>query len=180
MLLRRFLSKLKRSLWATQSTGSRVKHGKCFYSNSLIDTLFPELIEIGDNFISAPGSIILAHDASTFLFTDKYRAQKTIIGNNVFLGANSVILPGITIGDNVIVGSGCVVTKDIPSDSVVAGNPGKIIGSVRAYIAKCESRGILYSANSEFIKKMRKGDAYNKEDLDYLRSHVYAQIRHQK
>ena len=77
-------------------------HGYNFHSNSLIDTLFPKLITIGDNFTSAPGSIILAHDASTFKHTDYYRTQKTIIGNNVFLGANAIVMPGVTVGDNVI------------------------------------------------------------------------------
>ena len=79
----------------------RFKHGQRFYSNSLIDTLFPELVEIGDDFISAPGSIILAHDASTLWHTGKYRVQKTKIGNRVFLGANSIILPGVVVGDDV-------------------------------------------------------------------------------
>ena len=176
MLFRRLLSKIIRRILAMSSVEHKFKHGKCFYSNSLVDTLFPKLVEIGDNFVSAPGSIILAHDASTFLFTDKYRVQKTTIGNNVFLGANSVILPGITIGDNVIIGSGCVVTKDIPSESVVAGNPGRVIGSVQNYIAKCESRGILYSANSEFVAQSRKGDAHSDTDLDKFRSYIYAQI----
>lgn len=63
-----------------------IKHGKNFRCQAGIDAVFPELIEIGDNFIAAPGSKILTHDASLLLFTDnlKIRAQKTTIGNSVF------------------------------------------------------------------------------------------------
>ena len=152
-------------------------HGERFYSNSIIDTLFPKLITIGDDFTSAPGSIILAHDASLFKYTNSYRAQKTTIGNNVFLGANSVVMPGVTVGDNVIVGAGSIVTKDIPSNCVVAGNPAKIISSVTDYVTKCQSRNILVSANEEFIQLVKEqGRQYNNEDLNKFRSHVYNQL----
>lgn len=101
-------------------------------------------MEIGDDFISAPGSIILAHDASTLWHTGKYRVQKTKIGNRV-LGANSIILPGVVVGDDVIIGSGSVVTKDIASNSVVAGNPARVVSTISEYIDKCEQRKILYT-----------------------------------
>ncbi len=52
------------------------------------------------------------------------------IGNNVWFGRNCVVLPGVTIGDNVVVGAGSVVTKDIPDNAVVGGNPAKIIKQV--------------------------------------------------
>jgi len=68
--------------------------------NSLVDTSVPDFVEIGKNFVSAPGSIVLAHDASTITHCDKLRVEKTIIKDNVFLGANAVILPGITVGNN--------------------------------------------------------------------------------
>ena len=53
----------------------------------------------------------------------------TYIGNNSVIGVRSIILPGVKIGNNVIVGAGSVVTKDIPDNSIVAGNPAKIIRS---------------------------------------------------
>ena len=59
---------------------------------------------IGDDFISAPGSIILAHDASLVNKYGVYRLEPTNIGNRVFLGANATILPGVKIGDDVIIG----------------------------------------------------------------------------
>lgn len=119
------------------------KIGKGKRHNTLIDTLIPEFVEIGDNFVSAPNSIILAHDASTFLHSGKHRVEKTKIGNNVFLGAGAIILPGVTIGDNVIIGAGAIVTKSFPAGVVVAGNPAKIITRVDSYIAKCKSKSVL-------------------------------------
>ena len=58
------------------------------------------------------------------------------IGNNCFIGAKAIILPGVSIGDNVIVGAGSVVTKNIPSNVVVAGNPAKIIMSIDEFTQK--------------------------------------------
>ena len=139
------------------------KIGNMKQHNAQIDTLIPQMVEIGDNFISAPGVIITAHDASTSLHGDQYRIEKIIIGDNVFLGANSVILPGVHIGDNVIVGAGSIVTKDIPSNQIVAGNPAKIISSVDQYISKCKKRGVLYNS-PECFKKLKKGIPLNKPD----------------
>lgn len=155
----------------------RFKHGSRFYSNSLIDTLFPEQIEIGDDFISAPGSIILAHDASTLMHTNKYRVQKTKIGNKVFLGANSVVLPGVKIGDNVIVGSGAVVSKDISSNSVVVGNPAKVICTVEEYIRRSEDRGVLYFADPHFMKVINQGKVIGEDECERLRRFIYNQMK---
>lgn len=152
---------------------------KRFYSNSLIDTLFPDLVEIGDDFISAPGSIILAHDASTLFHAEKYRVEKTIIGNRVFLGANSVVLPGVNIGDDVIVGSGAIVTRDVPSGSVVAGNPARVISTVKEYIKKCESYNILYEIPAEVADCLAKGNPFNFEIQEKLRQKVYSCIKNE-
>jgi serine acetyltransferase len=116
-----------------------------------------ELVEIGDNFISAPGSIILSHDTSTVTHTGKLRIEKTVIGNNVFLGANAVVLPGIKIGDGSIVGAGSIVTKNIPPGMVVVGNPAKVITSVENYMNKCEERDVLYSLTPEVLEKHGTG-----------------------
>ncbi|MDE5421910.1 hypothetical protein L3073_06795 [Ancylomarina sp. DW003] len=130
--------------------GEEYQIGNVKFHNSHIDSLVPQLVTIGDNFISAPGSIILAHDASLYLHTECYRIEETIIGDNVFLGANAVVLPGVTIGDNCIIGAGAVVTKDIKSNLVVAGNPARLICTVEDYINKCKFKGTLLEAPSEF------------------------------
>lgn len=148
----------------------KYKHGINFHNNGHIDSLNPQFVEIGDNFISAPGSIITAHDASTFLFTNKYRIEKVRIGNNVFLGANSVVLPGVTVGDNVIIGAGAIVSKDVPANSVYAGNPAKYICTINEYIKKCETRSVLYEVPEKFIKEFETGKIINQNLIDEFQS----------
>lgn len=132
------------------SINVQYKIGNLKKHNARIDALTPMLVEIGDDFISAPGAVVLSHDASTLFHTGKYRVEKTVIGDKVFLGANSVILPGVELGDNVIVGAGSVVTKNVEAGMVVAGNPAKVICTVAEYLAKCEMRDVLYEPPSEF------------------------------
>ena len=103
---------------------------------SNLDGMFPHLVHIGKNCIFAPQSMVLTHDASYFLFTNKYRVAPVSIGDNCFIGYGAVILPGIKVGDNVVVGAGSVVTKDVPSDSVIAGVPAKVISSLQEYLEK--------------------------------------------
>lgn len=92
-----------------------------------IDNGFPWLIEIGDNVTLAPDVTILSHDACTKKILGFGAIGKVIIGDNVFIGARSIILPNVKIGENCIIGAGSVVTKDIPSNSIACGNPAKVI-----------------------------------------------------
>lgn len=98
------------------------------------------LIEIGDNVTLAPRVHILCHDASTKQFLGYTKIGRVTIGNNVFIGAESVVLPGVTIGDNVIIGANSTVTRDIPDNSVVAGSPARVICSMEEYLAKEKKR----------------------------------------
>lgn len=90
-------------------------------------------ITIGDNCLMAPGVHIYA---ATHPVDPKHRkdddeyyelAYPVKIGNNVWIGGKAVICPGVTIGDNCVIGAGAVVVKDVPANSVVAGNPAKVI-----------------------------------------------------
>jgi maltose O-acetyltransferase len=92
------------------------------------------LISIGDECTLTRGVVILAHDASTKRHLGYTRIGKVKIGRKTFIGAHSVILPGVTIGENVIVGAGSVVTSDIPDNCVAVGNPAKVIKSTVDYI----------------------------------------------
>ena len=94
------------------------------------------LIEIGNNVTLAPRVHILAHDASTKKFIDYTKIGNVTIGNDVFIGAGSIILPNVKIGNNVIIGAGSVVVKDIKDNTVVAGNPASKICSTDKYIKK--------------------------------------------
>lgn len=144
--------------------------------NSNVDAL-SDLVEIGEGFISAPGSIILAHDASTITHTGKSRIEKTIIGKNVFLGANAVVLPGVRVGDGSIIGAGAVVTKDVPLGMVVGGNPAKVITSVENYIKKCEERNVLYDITEDVFKKHGTGVKATAEETKVLKDSIYRQFK---
>lgn len=88
---------------------------------TMLDKLNPAGVVIDDYTYLAAGAIVLAHDMCRHLYAT------TRIGRCCFIGVNAIIMPGVSIGDEVVVGSGAVVTKDVPSNSIVAGNPAKII-----------------------------------------------------
>jgi maltose O-acetyltransferase len=91
-----------------------------------IDYHYPYLITIGNNCAICNGVRLLAHDSTSFKFTGGYtRIGKIEIKDNCFIGENSIILPGVTIGPNVLVVAGSVVNKDIPPNSCVAGVPAR-------------------------------------------------------
>ena len=88
---------------------------------TILDKTNPGGVYVSDYTYFSTGSVVLAHDMCRRLWT------QTRIGKYCFIGCNAIIMPGVTIGDEVIVGSGAVVTKDVPSNCIVAGNPAKII-----------------------------------------------------
>jgi acetyltransferase-like isoleucine patch superfamily enzyme len=88
-----------------------------------LDMTNPRGVHIGEGTHIAFHAVIFAHDMSRVLHTDTY------VGRNCFIGAHSIILPGIRVGDECVVGTGSVVTKDVPSGSIVAGNPAKVVRS---------------------------------------------------
>ncbi len=87
-------------------------------------------IHIGDNCMLAPGVHIYTatHPLDAEERNSGVEYGKPVrIGNNVWIGGRAVINPGVTVGDNVVIASGAVVTKDVPANAVVGGNPAKII-----------------------------------------------------
>lgn len=96
--------------------------------NTRIDTTRPSLVSIGSNVDINTYFQILTHDYATKVFTNKYgvfvnSSGKVVIGNNIYFGTNVTVLKGVTIGDNCVIGSGSIVTKSIPANSVVTGVP---------------------------------------------------------
>ena len=120
-------------------------------------------ITIGDNVTLAPRVHILAHDASTKLFLDYTRVENTKIGNNVFVGAGTIILPGVTIGNNVVIGAGSVVSKDIPDDSVVVGNPARVVKSLSDYLE--ENKLKMASENVFGEKYTLRNEGFGEEEI---------------
>ena len=112
----------------------KIMHG------TIIDDSHPWLIEIGDNVTLAPRVHILAHDASTKNYLGYTKIGRVVIGDNVFIGADSVILPGVAIGNNVIIGANSTVTHSIPEGMVVVGCPAHVICSTEDYLNKERKR----------------------------------------
>ena len=105
-----------------------------------------EPITIGNNCVLT-GCMILGHDASPALFIPELREGRglmhriskkkpTIIHDNCFVGVNAVVLCGVSVGPNAVVGAGAVVTRDVPPDTVVAGNPARVICTLAEYLKK--------------------------------------------
>jgi len=143
----------------------------------IIDTFFFDpshcfLISIGDNCTICPGVRLIAHDASTKKFLGYTKLGKIIIKENCFIGDSTLILPGVTVGPNSIIGAGSVVTKDVPPNTVSVGNPVRNICSVDEYIAKIQSisRHKKIFDENYFIEKL--DDAKRKEILQSVRGTI--------
>lgn len=109
--------------------------GATIGDNCLIFTIAfstePYLIEIGDHCVVSSGTTFITHDGAVWLFRDKHPNMtifgKITVGNNTFIGMNCTILAGAEIGSNCIIGGGSVVRGKIPDNSVVMGNPAKVV-----------------------------------------------------
>lgn len=93
-------------------------------------------IILGNNVGISPGCKIISSNHNLYNHSVHDKSDPIIIGNNVFIFANSVVLPGVKIGDNVTIGAGSVVAKDIPSNSIAVGNPCKVIKEKEPYLER--------------------------------------------
>ena len=87
-----------------------------------IDKTNPKGLTIGEKTMVTFDAIVLSHD-----YASRRHAAKTVIGTHCFIGCGSIIMPNVTVGNHVIVAAGSVVTKDVPNNCIVAGNPAKVI-----------------------------------------------------
>lgn len=115
------------------------------------------LTSIGDNCTIAPDVRFLNHDAALFRIAGFARIGKITIKENCFIGAGSLLLPGITIGPNSIIGALSIVTKDIAPDTIAAGNPAKPINNTSVYKDLCRQ---LIDKNES--PHFQSNDFYNK------------------
>ena len=107
----------------------------------VIDQTRPWMIEIGDNVSITTGVTILTHGYDWSVFKGMYgdvlgSAGRVKIGDNVFIGMNSTILKGVTIGNNVVIGANSLINKDVPDNSVVVGNPQRVVCDIDSYLEK--------------------------------------------
>lgn len=150
--LKTILSKV-RNLWFRRSNESFVRYlknkgvtigdGVNFRSpeSTVIDLTRPCLVTIGNHVDINHNFTILTHDFGTFVFRNLYKdfvasSGKVSIGNNIVFGRNVTILKGVNIGDNCIIGTGSVITKSIPSNSVAVGVPCRVVSSIDDYYRK--------------------------------------------
>ncbi|MDY6950048.1 MAG: acyltransferase [Thermodesulfobacteriota bacterium] len=117
-----------------KAMGVSVGKGVFIGKYCIIDDTFPELITIEDEANISFGVAIISHDAS------RSEVAPVLIKRGVFLGARSVILPGVTIGEKSVVGAGSVVTRDVPPNTIVAGVPAKAIRSTDAGAEKGQKK----------------------------------------
>jgi acetyltransferase-like isoleucine patch superfamily enzyme len=121
----------------------------------------PWLINIGCDVHITLDVKFVCHDGGTLIFrkhTPDLEITKPInIGNNVYIGVRTLILPGVTIGDNCIIGAGSIITKDIPANSVAAGVPAKVIKNTDEYLKKIkkESLHIGHLGKKEKAKELK-------------------------
>lgn len=106
----------------------------------------PYLVTLGDNVFISINAKFVCHDGSTLPFRkdipDLELAGEITVGNNVFIGMGALILPNIRIGSNCIVGANTVVTKDVLDGTIVAGNPGRVIGQTSDFLEKAKLRSL--------------------------------------
>lgn len=110
--------------------GKNIEAGKHLFVNYNCTILDVAKVKIGDNCLLAPNVAIYTagHPVHPDTRASMYEYGKEVtIGDNVWIGGNAVICPGVHIGNNVVIGAGSVVTKDIPDWAIAAGNPCKVI-----------------------------------------------------
>ena len=145
----RFISDLRKK-------GIKIGEGCVFRSpkTTRIDITRPSLVEIGNNVDMNLNFQILTHDWASRVFRNYYHelvpsSGKVKIGNNIYFGTNVIVLKGVTIGDNCVIGAGSVVNKNIPANSVAAGVPAKVICSLDKYFEKrkqaCVEEAFIYA-----------------------------------
>lgn len=163
---KRILYRLRGEYTTEQLISMGMKVGKNFnrLNGVILDPSHCWLIEIGDHVTMAPRVHILCHDASTKQFLNYTKIGRVCIGNNVFIGASTVVLPGVTIGDNVIIGANSTVTHNIPSGMVAAGAPARVLCSTEEYLQKERTH-------------MKQAPCYGEEYT--LRKHISAEKKQQ-
>ena len=136
-IMKKILGKTKDNFLVEQSFecdyGYNIEIGENFYSNHNLVILDANKVVFGDNVFIGPncGFYTAGHplDAETRNKGLEY-AKPIRVGNDVWFGGNVVVLPGVKIGNNVVIGAGSVVTKDIPENSIAVGNPCKVIKNI--------------------------------------------------
>lgn len=140
-----------------------MKVGKDFnrQQGCFLDPTHCYLIEIGDDVTLSIRVTLMAHDASTKKLTGYSKIGRIKIGNHVFIGANSTILPGVSIGDYAVIGAGSVVTCDVPEGAVVAGVPARQIDTTEALTERAVAE--MNTCQNVFDSSYRMGNCLTED-----------------
>ena len=129
-----------------EDTAVRAAHGLRLGRNVYIaagvyvDPGFLWLISIGDDSTITSGARIIAHDASIKRHIGYTAVARVEIGSRVYIGMGATILPGVSVGDDAIVGAASVVHDDVPAGTVAVGNPARVVGTVADHVARHAAR----------------------------------------
>lgn len=136
----------------------------------------PYLIEIGSKCQITDGVKIFTHGGAgavrnVYPLFDTFGRVK--IGDYVYIGSNSLIMPGVRIGNNVLIAAGSVITKSIPDNVVVGGNPAKYICSLEDYLSKniehnTNTKSLSFKKKKEFLLSMKEDKFIKKENIEIL------------
>lgn len=156
-MFKRVLNLYRKKNWSTERLArfNGVKIGKqCDIKNVSFGSE-PYLISIGNRVQITDGVKIFTHGGG-HVFREKYPDidffGKVVIKDNVYIGNNCLIMPGVTIGSNVLVAAGSVVTKSVPNGVVVGGNPAKVLGSITDF----EEKMLEKNVNSKTMSSTEK------------------------
>lgn len=167
-LLRTVLYRIRGDYTTEKLIKMGMKVGKNFYrlNGVILDPAHCWLIEIGDDVTLAPRVHVLTHDASTIHYLGYAKIGRVVIGNNVFIGADSIILPNVHIGDNVIVGANSTISKDLESGFVYAGNPVHKLCSIQEFIQKNKEKMKESPCYGEEYTTRKKIDTNKKNQMN--------------
>ena len=165
--------------WLVQN-GAQIGVGVSIGRYSVLDEVYPWLISVGDYTTISDSVKVIAHDAALQPHFQRTVIAPVAIGGWVYIGAGSLILPGVTIGDGAIVGAGSVVRRDVPPRAVVMGNPAEVVGTTDDFAARHAARiptsptydgswtlggGISPERQAEMREQLRHSRGYTEERL---------------
>lgn len=139
-----------------------MKIGEDCHFNTMSFSTEPYLIEIGNHVAIAAGTDFITHDGAIWCFRDELKNAdvfgKIKIGNNVFIGNNCTILPNTVVGDNCIVGAGSILRGQFPENSVIVGNPAKVIMNMNV-------QKFLYLQNPDLLRTQNMSYSLKKKTI---------------
>lgn len=172
-MIQKLLNHYRKTFWTGEKYARHlgVNIGKDCYISTKGFSTEPYLITIGNNVRIAKNVVFFTHGGvwpfRSKLGNDFDMFGKIQIGNNIHIGEGVFILPGVTIGDNCIIGAATVITKSIPDNSIVGGNPGKIIGNIDDFLERAaklnmKTKKMPYEKKKEYLLSLSNEFFINK------------------